>query len=299
MSKRETLARYNLIIQKLRKKDSSFEEISDYLAYESELQDYDFNISKRTFQRDLKDIDSLYNIEIAYDFSRKVYYINYDDQTDINERILEAFNTFNALKISDRLSKHIHFEKRKPQGTDNLYGILHSIKNQLEIKFTYSKYWEEDVSFRQVQAYALKEFRNRWYILAKDLKDKQLKTFALDRLSDLEITKKQFEFPKNFDVNTYFEYCFGIIGPGHKKPEDVILSFTAYQGKYIKSLPLHESQDILIDNENELRVKLKVYATHDLFMELLSYGQELKVIKPKSLKNQLKSTLKKALEQYN
>jgi hypothetical protein len=52
--------RYSLIIKKLRKRETTFKEISDYLAFESELQDYDFNVSKRTFQRDVKDIFSLY-----------------------------------------------------------------------------------------------------------------------------------------------------------------------------------------------------------------------------------------------
>ena len=75
MSKRESISRYNLIIKKLRKHPSSFSEISDYLAFESDLQEYNFNVSKRTFQRDIEDIRSVYNIDIQYDFSRKVYNI--------------------------------------------------------------------------------------------------------------------------------------------------------------------------------------------------------------------------------
>ena len=68
-----------------------------------------------------------------------MYFIDFDEQAEVNERILEAFETFNALNISDRLSNHIHFEKRKPRGTENLYGLLHAIKNQVHIKFTYQK----------------------------------------------------------------------------------------------------------------------------------------------------------------
>jgi hypothetical protein len=51
------------------------------------------------------------------------------------------------------------------------------------------------------------------------------------------------------------------------------LSFDDYQGKYIKSLPLHESQQTISDSENELQIKLKLYITHDFIMELLSYGE--------------------------
>jgi len=101
MSKRESIARYNLIIKKLRKSPTNFSMklIQDYLLFESELQGYNFNVSKRTFQRDIEDISSLYNIDIVYDFSRKVYYIDFDEQSEVNERIFEAFDTFNALNI--------------------------------------------------------------------------------------------------------------------------------------------------------------------------------------------------------
>lgn len=292
MSKRESIARYNLIIKKLRKRPATFAEIEEYLALESEIQAYNFNISKRTFQRDRDDIRSLYNIDILFDFSKKVYYIDFDEQPEANERILEAFDTFNALNLTDRLSKHIHFEKRKPQGTEHLYGILHAIKNQIQIKFVYQKYWEDELTERLVEPYALKEFKNRWYVLSKDLVDNKIKSFALDRLTDLGILNKKFNFPKDFDINEHYRYCFGIISPNGHQPEDVVLSFNAFQGKYIKSLPLHDSQRILIDNEDELRIQLKLFITHDFFMELLSFGENLKVLKPQSLIDDLKSTVR-------
>lgn len=298
MSKKESIARYSLIIKKLRKHPANFDEILDYLDRESELQEYDFRISKRTFQRDLNDIRTLYNIDIQYSKSKRAYYIDYDEQDEVSERILEAFDTFNALNISDRVSNHIHFEKRKPQGTENLHGFIHAIKNHLQIKFEYQKFWEDEPTTRNIEPYALKEFKNRWYILSKDLKDNKIKSFALDRLSNLEITKKKFEKPENFDINKYYKYCFGIINSEESQPKEVILSFTPVQGKYIKTLPLHESQEILIDNDEELRIKLTLFLTHDFYMELLSYGENLKVIQPQELINDVKFAFKNALKHY-
>ena len=109
MSKRESTSRHHLIINKLRKNSASFQEISEKLALESEIQAYDFNVSKRTFQRDLNDIRSLYGVDVKYDRSGKVYYIDFDEHPEISERIIEAFDIFNALNISNRLSNHIHF----------------------------------------------------------------------------------------------------------------------------------------------------------------------------------------------
>ena len=298
MSKRESIARYNLIIKKLRKQPADFEQISTYLSLESELQEYNFNVSKRTFQRDLDDIRSLYNIDIVYDFSRKVYFIDLEEQPELNERILEAFDTFNALNITDRLSNYIHFEKRRPQGTENLYGLLHAIKNKVQISFSYKKFWEDEMSQRTAEPYALKEFKNRWYVLANDLKDNKVKSFALDRLSELEITKYKFRLPNEFDVNELYKYCYGIISPNEHQPQEVILSFNPFQGKYIKTLPLHESQVILEDNEDELLVKLKLFITHDFFMEVLSFGANVKVIQPESLIAEIKEAYENALKLY-
>jgi len=298
MSKIESITRYSLIIKKLRRNAASFADIEDYLELESEIQGYNYTISKRTFHRDLADIRSIYNIDIQYDSSGKVYYIDFEEQHEINERILEAFDTFNALNLTDRLSHYIHFEKRRPQGTENLHGLLHAIKNQLQIMFAYQKFYEDELTERTVEPYALKEFRNRWYLLANDLKDHQVKSFALDRLSDLEITKRKFQRPDNFNVNELYRYCFGINSPNAPAPQEVILSFTPFQGKYIKSLPLHESQKVMIDNEEELRVKLNVFITHDFFMELLSYGENLKIIKPKSLVNDIKNSLLETIRLY-
>ena len=298
MSKRESIARYNLIIKKLRKQPADFEEISEYLTLESELQEYNFNVSKRTFQRDLDDIRSLYNIDIVYDFSRKVYFIDLEEQPELNERILEAFDTFNALNITDRLSNYIHFEKRRPQGTENLYGLLHAIKNKVQISFSYKKFWEDEMSQRTAEPYALKEFKNRWYVLANDLKDNKVKSFALDRLTELEITRKKFQLPIDFDVNEHYKYCFGIISPNEHQPQEVILSFDPFQGKYIKTLPLHESQVILKDHEEELLIKLTLFLTHDFLMEILSYGDNVKVIQPESLIEDLKTSYENALKLY-
>jgi len=298
MSKKESISRYSIIINTLRKRSSTFKEIQEKLALESELQDYDFNISKRTFQRDVKDIDSIYSIAIEYDFSLKTYFIDFEDQQDVKGRVLEAFDIFNALNISDRLSNHIHFEQRKPQGTDHLFGLLHAIKNNLQLKFTYYKFWEDDLTERSIDPYALKEFKNRWYVVGNDPKNGVIKSFALDRLSDLVITNKKFYKPNAFQVNQYYKNSFGIISPNEDTPEDIVLSFTPFQGKYIKTLPLHHTQHIIRDTEEELRISLKLYITHDFFMEILSLGDKVKVIHPEKLKKQLVSTVNEVQKLY-
>jgi predicted DNA-binding transcriptional regulator YafY len=285
-------------MNKLRTGPATFEQIDAYLSMHSELQDSNFNMSKRQFQRDLKDIESIFEIEIKYDFKRKIYAINEDENSEMSTRRMEALDVFNALKIGESSTQSIHFEKRKPQGTENFHGILHAIKNKLQISFIYQKYWEVELTHRIVEPYALKEFRNRWYLLANDLKDGQVKSFAFDRLTNLEITSKRFKPSRSFDVNEHYKFCFGIISPSDHELCEVILTFDPIQGKYIKSLPLHETQEILVDNEQEVRIKLKVYLTYDFLMEVMSYGENVKVISPDSLIASLKANYLNALNQY-
>lgn len=300
MSKKQFLKRYSLIINKLRKKASSFEEIQKYLADQSINDDENYEISIRTFQREIKEIASTHGIEINYNRSQRVYEIVYEGNEERNERLMESFEIIDALKISSNLSNHLILEKRKPLGTNNMNYLIHSIKNRNEITFSHTKYWDEEqgTTQRKVQPLALKEARYRWYLIAKDLNDNRVKTFGLDRISNLEITNLKFVLPENFNPEETFRYSFGIINGDNKEPQKIILSFSFEQGKYIKSLPLHHSQKELINNEEEYRIELLLHTTYDFVMELMSIGTEVKILEPENLKKEMIKKLKATLKQY-
>lgn len=300
MSVHETQLRQLLLISKLRIRPRSFKEITDILKSESEITGYNLIVSQRTFQRDIQQIASLYNIEIKNERSRNVYEIVYDGSDAYKSRMMESFEMFNALNLSSSLEEHIIPETRKPSGTENLHGLLHAIKNKVEIKFSHQKYWEgfEEPTTRTVQPLAIKEARYRWYLIAKDYKDNEIKTFGLDRITDLKITRTRFTPLESYSPELAFKYCFGVVGEA-TKPERVVLSFSVEQGKYVKSLPLHSTQRELISNEREYRIELYVHSSHDFVMELLSLGNQIKVLEPESLKNTIKKRLQEALANYN
>jgi predicted DNA-binding transcriptional regulator YafY len=214
------------------------------------------------------------------------------------QRMVEAFEMFNSLNLSDELKPFVLIENRKPQGTEHLFGIIHAIKNNLLIQFQYQKFWDNVANERTVAPLAMKEFKSRWYVIAKDTKDQKVKTFGLDRISALDISREVFHAAEKAIVLQMFKNCFGIFSPDEELPEEIILSFDPVQGKYIKSLPLNETQQIIKDNEEELQIKLQLKITHDLLMELFSYGDAVKVIKPKKLIAAMKRIYEGALAQY-
>ncbi|MDN5355342.1 MAG: hypothetical protein PWQ43_284 [Rikenellaceae bacterium] len=185
-----------------------------------------------------------------------------------------------------------------PLGTEYLLDLKDAIEGHRLITFNYQNFYENEAILRNVEPYILKEFKNRWYLVARDIADKRIKTFALDRLSLLKITNETFPELTDFDANEYFKYCYGIVRPDDLAHEEVILSFTPKQGKYIKSLSIHSSQKVIIDNNDEFVIKLNIYITYDFIQELLQYGDEVKVLKPDLLAKWINEIHSNALKRY-
>lgn len=298
MSKQESLFRHKIIIQKLRSKPCTFDDISNKLQEESHLHDMDLQMSIRTFQRDVKDIQALYNIEIRYNRSKKVYEISEDDNEEFNERIFEALDTFQALNLGQTYSEFIEFDTRKALGSEYLSGLLHAIQNRIQITFRYKKFRADETEIRRVEPYLLKEFKRRWYIFAYDVDKKEFRIFGLDRMKALQFENKHFQYPQEINPKEFFKDSFGIISPGRRKPRKIELEFINDQGNYIRTLPLHHSQKIISDKEGVTRVTVELVPTYDFIMELVSHGEDLRVIKPKSLAKEIVRKLEKMQKLY-
>lgn len=297
MSKRESNIRQNLLIAKLQRRPMDFKEIQNYLQKQEFYHNGDkLTCSLRTFQRDVQEIASFYHIEIKYDRSANVYRIEDDGLEERNDRVVESFEILNALQISKSLSGKMILERRKPLGTEHLHGLLHAINQNLEIKFSYEKFYVEEVKLRTVKPIAIKEARNRWYLLAEE--DGTVKSFGLDRIKQLEFTSTKFE-PVDYNAEEDYQYSFGIINAVEKEPQRIILSFTPEQARYINSLPLHHSQQLIFQNEKESRFEYFIYPSYDFLMEILSFGSAAKVLEPAGFKKKVKETLIAAIQQYN
>lgn len=295
MSKKQSIKRHILIINKLKKNASSFEEIKRHLIEKSKLEEENYEISIRTFQRDCLEIASIYNIEIKFNRSTNQYEIEQNEIDNFHERLIESHEIFNALNFSEHISSKIFFEERKSLGTENMQDLLHAIKNEIKISFTHYKYWDEtEKTNRTVKPLALKEARNRWYLLA--LENEKLRTFGIDRISEIKLSNQKTE-AFDFNPNEIFNHSFGII-ISEKEPQKIILSYSPEQGKYIKSFPLHHSQKAIIDSDEEYRIELLLNPTYDFVMELLSVGAEVKIIEPKNLQDEIKAKLKATLNLY-
>jgi proteasome accessory factor B len=288
MTKRDYLKRYMLIIEVLRKKASTFSEINSFLI------DNEIEISQRTFQRDKEEIESLWGIEIKFNKKEEKYEINEEYADEKFDRIVESFNLVNVLNQSQSVSKYIYLEQRRHKGSEYFQGILHAIQNELIITFQLNSYWNEP-SFRRCIPKGIKEAQNRWYLIAFDLDRNDFRNYGLDRISNFEITSGKMKVP-DININEQYKHAFGI--ENSLNSTTIILEFDISQINYLKSLPLHHSQNIIIENKSTFRVAYFMHPTHDFIMEILRFGNWCEVIEPIDLRNKLKEITNNMKKKY-
>ena len=112
----------------------------------------------------------------------------------------------------------------------------------------------------------------------------------------MQLTEEVFSETK-LDRKNFFKNVVGVT-MGEGKTEKVLLSFAPLQGKYIKTIPIHASQEIVEETKTELKVSLAVVINHELKMQLLSYGENVRVLEPKKLAEEMKEIAKKMVKVY-
>lgn len=314
MSLVNNFLRHRFLIERLRITTRSLTDFEDDLAHSGEYAEVK-PFSKRTLQRDIKDIREIYHIDIQYNKSIKKYEIVEDnDLYALN--LFEAFDVFRALQNYGNLSKLIAFDHRHPKGTPHPAGtqhlstLLQAIKQRKQLQLHYYKFWgSKEVQIRTIEPYLLKESQRRWYVLALDVDKKLLRVFGLDRINSIEDMgiKRMYDPPK--EIEHFFDDSFGVwVDNDRTKAEKVILSFRRNEkdsffipnpAEYLRAMPLHRSQVFIKDTSEEIILSLKVKITPDFVKEILSYGAYVRVIEPLHLADRIKTEIKNALQLYD
>ena len=302
MSKRTFFKRYIWLFDLI--KNNSYitlNEIIEKYNNSSLWNDETAGFSKRTFHRDINEIEELFGVEIEYDNVNKGYFIDYEIIQENTSLLIESYRIINTLEQFKEISKYISTGFYNT-GSEHISTILYAIKSKNTIELSYYKYVGGEVSKREIEPYFIKEFKFRWYVIGKDSNDKQVKTFALERIQRNTLiikTNTNYQIPEDINPDNFFDDSFGIFKLQNSEPDLVELSFSPLKGKFIKSVPLHKSQKLLIDNETELRIQLQLQITHDFIMEILSHGCDVVVLKPSGLAERIKNEQEQSIKNYN
>ncbi|WP_185974286.1 helix-turn-helix transcriptional regulator [Litoribacter populi] len=266
------------------------------------------NVSKRTLSRDFQFIRDEFGANIQYQPKSNGYKLMTEEDEDCDDfqgflKLLELAERVSILSSSIqsslKASKYIVFEDNQFfAGTDHLKPLTEAIHTRLLVKFKYQSFIKDKKQVYLVAPALIMEHKNRWYLLAKDQSDRRVKTFGLDRMEEL-ICKGTFPYAEiaGTDFKKLYKDTVGITRLD-KEPELVVLSFSAQQGRYVKSLPIHHSQCVLLDDGIELKVSLYVVINLDLKMQLLSYGSQVEVLEPMELRAAIAEELKNSMKKY-
>lgn len=298
---RELLNRYIWIVDTIRRHATITREELNERWRQSPFSNGD-PLPRRTFYNYRQGIEELLGLRILYNPTTYEYYIDNDnpDQDHPNtltDWILNSASMSNLMADMSSIADKVFLED-VPSARLYLSTIIGCIKEHHPVRFTYHPYTRSlPTSGVTVEPYFLKIFRQRWYLTGRNSGDKKIKTYALDRMSDVTVVPSTFAPPESFNASEFVRDAFGIVF-SHGKVYDVVLKVTSRRAKYLRALPLHHSQEEAIHDEFSI-FNYRLRLTPDLVQEILSYGSEITVVAPAELRAMIVESLRCSLDNYN
>ena len=229
------------------------------------------------------------------------YYIANTDEIKSGSLRSWLFNTMsvsNMLIDNQQLKDRIILEE-VPSGGNTLSTILEAMKKNQVIRINYQSFWRTDKTSSNIEPYGVKLFKQRWYVLAWNLNVKKLIVYGIDRIIDIQITDKKFTMPNEFVVSEFFNNYYGIIANTETQVQKVLLKLSAGQANYLRTLPLHRSQqEIKRDTEYSI-FELHLCPEFDFQQEILSMGEDVEVLEPLWLRKEIAGKVKRTWNIYN
>lgn len=276
----------------------TYEEISEKWK-RSALNDKHTALPKRTFARHKDEVSELLGIDIKFRKRDNTYSVSNMDDIQSDEQkdwVLNSFAVINMLQESYQFKDRIIFEK-VPSGSEYLTTILEAISLGREIDFGYRKFGAEGKERRRGAPYCLKIDKQRWYVLIHH-QDK-LKSYALDRITDLTVTEETFRFPADFSAWEYFHDSYGIWVEESKKAETVRIKAFGTQTDYLRTLPLHHSQREIPQEDGSSLFEYRVKVDVEFVDELFKLGPKIRVLEPRSLVETFRKRIDEMYEMYS
>lgn len=282
----DTLTRYNKITK---------EKLND-LWIESKISDGE-PLPDRTFFHYRRNIEQIFNIDIRCDKLGRYYIENRTNRKiALTNWMLDSMALNFALQENNTEDERIEIEE-VPSARDFLPIVLEAIKKSIKIVFTYAGFSRSRAETNIVfSPYFLKRYKQRWYMIGLKEKGETIRTYALDRVQDMQVTMDEFEKPGSLSLNELFGNIVGVTTS--KAPiRKVRLKTTPIQAKYFRALPLHPSQSEVISDTYSI-FSYDLQLNYELAHEILSFGDSVKVLEPPELKAMVVTQLKDTLAQY-
>lgn len=244
-------------------------------------QDY---LPESNFHRWRSTVEMLFDVHIKCNAYNEYYIEEASDLrgADLRLHLLNLMSIDSLLKDSKELSDQILFEP-VPSGEKFLPPIIEAMRDKTAIEMTYQSFTRQKPATFIVEPYCLKVFKQRWYMLAYSPGLDKAMIYSLDRVHAIEPTKQKYKLPKGFNAEEYFKNTYGVTGMD-EKPEDIEICIDAMQANYLRTLPLHSSQEEIERNDDYSIFRFHMVPSYEFLQELRKYGSDVEVISPESVR---------------
>jgi predicted DNA-binding transcriptional regulator YafY len=280
-----------------------------------------FEISAKTAQRDIDFMRDRLLCPLDYDSSQKGYY--YDNETFSLPMVYLSSEELSALliarkmlqdisggaigdeissivdKITNILKKHsvvadqiddafsFQLIEYSPAPETVFKAVLEGCLKKKCLSFTYYSPATEEKSERMVEPYHLLNYMGTWHTIGYCHLRKEIRDFALSRISEAKVLTESFKTPADFDFKKYFLSTFGLYKG--KSAKEVTLRFTPEKSKWIKDQIWHKNQKVKLLKDGSLEISFPVSDFSEIKREILKHGDAVTVIKPEGLREVIKS----------
>jgi hypothetical protein len=259
------------------------------------------DLPRQTFDRWKSGILDLFGILIDCE-QRGGYHYYIANPKELSEGKLRTW-LLNTYGTAETLSSNISIHDRIlteniPSSQDHLSTVLEAMKSNNMLHITFKAFTMKEPKRFLVEPYCVKMSAQRWYMLARNTEHKNLRLYSLDRIETVEISNTHFVLPDDFNAKNYFAEFFGIVLDESVPLQTIILRADKYHQNYMRTLPLHPTQREIFACDDYADFELKLRPTYDFYMKLMSFGNMIKVLEPKTLQEEICKWLENTIEMY-
>jgi predicted DNA-binding transcriptional regulator YafY len=218
---------------------------------------------------------------------------------EVENIVARLENTFSSGLLPQKTI--VQFEQHTASsGAEYFDDLFTAIKEKLPLEIKYQPFGRAEPYFWIIHPYLLKEYRNRWFLLARLHEESRIVTIALDRIQGKVKASKVFYIQNDlFDAESFFKNVIGVTLPEGETISEIYIKVKPNQAPYIKTKPIHFNQEVVQrDEDGSIRIKLKLVNNYELRSVLLSYGADIEVLEPVNLREQVKSVFRLGYELY-
>jgi predicted DNA-binding transcriptional regulator YafY len=312
--------RYNILDYCFRNKSFSFNDLLSYVNDKiAELYPGE-GISTRTLREDIKvfrnkdkgfDAPLPENIRILRytnpDFSiAQKPLLDYEQELiDASQQLLERFENhpkYNKLaealikfqdgedELSDTSKILFYDTNEEYKGIKHLKPLYLAIKKKQALQITFKGFQDETATNLIFHPHILKQYNNRWFVFGLN-KTNEIREWSIpldERLINFEVLEDTTYIESEVDWETFFRTMVGVVRPKDAEIVKVVLRFYNGRENYFKTKPFQPDFEEFFEDDKQDQVWFETIINKELVQQLLSFGHDVEIIEPKSLKKELK-----------